>query len=80
MPAKSISTACISHWPNSELLMQTCVTRNIRRLSDGQVVYTAEPPGLNKDLTNLCCCCKLVCVTNYMEASKCRHSMKAQIP
>ncbi len=27
--------------PDAELLMQTCVTRNIRKLSDGQVVYTA---------------------------------------
>ncbi len=27
--------------PDSELLMQTCVTRNIRRLAVGQVVYTA---------------------------------------
>lgn len=27
--------------PDAELLMQTCVTRNIRRLSPGQVVYTA---------------------------------------
>jgi aminomethyltransferase len=27
--------------PDAELLMQTCVTRNIRRLSVGQVVYTA---------------------------------------
>jgi aminomethyltransferase len=27
--------------PDAELLMQTCVTRNIRRLAVGQVVYTA---------------------------------------
>ena len=27
--------------PDAELLMQTCVTRNIRRLTPGQVVYTA---------------------------------------
>jgi aminomethyltransferase len=27
--------------PDAELLMQTCVTRNIRRLAIGQVVYTA---------------------------------------
>jgi aminomethyltransferase len=27
--------------PDAELLMQTCVTRDIRRLSPGQVVYTA---------------------------------------
>jgi len=27
--------------PDAELLMQTCVTRNIRRLAAGQVVYTA---------------------------------------
>ena len=27
--------------PDAEELMQTCVTRNIRKLSDGQVVYTA---------------------------------------
>ena len=27
--------------PDAELLMQTCVTRNIRRLATGQVVYTA---------------------------------------
>ncbi len=27
--------------PDAELLLQTCVTRNVRRLSDGQVVYTA---------------------------------------
>jgi aminomethyltransferase len=27
--------------PDAELLMQTCVTRNVRRLSPGQVVYTA---------------------------------------
>ena len=27
--------------PDAELLMQTCVTRNIRKLADGQVVYTA---------------------------------------
>lgn len=27
--------------PDAELLMQTCVTRNVRRLADGQVVYTA---------------------------------------
>ena len=27
--------------PDAELLMQTCVTRNIRRLSPGHVVYTA---------------------------------------
>ena len=33
--------------PDAELLMQTCVTRNIRRLADGQVVYTAmcHPTG-----------------------------------
>ena len=27
--------------PDAQALMQTCVTRNIKRLSDGQVVYTA---------------------------------------
>ena len=27
--------------PDAELLMQTCVTRNVRRLADGQVSYTA---------------------------------------
>jgi len=27
--------------PDAELLLQTCVTRDIRRLADGQVVYTA---------------------------------------
>ncbi len=27
--------------PDAEQLMQTCVTRNVRKLSDGQVVYTA---------------------------------------
>ena len=27
--------------PDAELLMQTCVTRNVRRLTPGQVVYTA---------------------------------------
>ena len=27
--------------PDAELLMQTCVTRNIRRLATGQIVYTA---------------------------------------
>ena len=27
--------------PDAELLMQTCVTRNVRKLADGQVVYTA---------------------------------------
>ena len=27
--------------PDAERLMQTCVTRNVRRLSDGQVAYTA---------------------------------------
>ena len=27
--------------PDAELLLQTCVTRDVRRLSDGQVVYTA---------------------------------------
>ena len=27
--------------PDAELLMQTCVTRNIRKLADGQVSYTA---------------------------------------
>ena len=27
--------------PDAELLLQSCLTRNIRRLSDGQVVYTA---------------------------------------
>ncbi len=27
--------------PDAELLMQTCVTRNVRRLTTGQVVYTA---------------------------------------
>ncbi len=33
--------------PDAELLMQTCVTRNIRKLTDGQVVYTAmcHPTG-----------------------------------
>ena len=33
--------------PDAELLMQTCVTRNIRKLADGQVVYTAmcHPTG-----------------------------------
>ena len=56
------------------------VTVTERKLSDGRVVYTAEPSGLKKDLTHLCCCGKLVCVANHMEASKCRHSMKVQIP
>ena len=27
--------------PDAELLLQTCVTRDVRRLADGQVVYTA---------------------------------------
>ncbi len=33
--------------PDAELLMQTCVTRNVRKLADGQVVYTAmcHPTG-----------------------------------
>ena len=33
--------------PDAELLMQTCVTRNIRKVADGQVVYTAmcHPTG-----------------------------------
>ena len=33
--------------PDAEKLMQTCVTRNVRKLSDGQVVYTAmcHPTG-----------------------------------
>ena len=33
--------------PDAEVLMQTCVTRNIRKLADGQVVYTAmcHPTG-----------------------------------
>ena len=40
--------------PDAELLMQTCVTRNIRKLSDGQVVYTAmcyETGGMIDDGT-----------------------------
>jgi aminomethyltransferase len=42
--------------PDAELLMQTCVTRNIRRLSVGQVVYTAmcyENGGMIDDGTVL---------------------------
>ncbi|WP_420446269.1 DUF1989 domain-containing protein [Candidatus Poriferisodalis sp.] len=33
--------------PDAEVLMQTCVTRNVRKLADGQVVYTAmcHPTG-----------------------------------
>ena len=33
--------------PDAERLMQTCVTRNVRKLADGQVVYTAmcHPTG-----------------------------------
>ncbi len=33
--------------PDAEMLMQTCVTRNVRKLADGQVVYTAmcHPTG-----------------------------------
>ena len=40
--------------PDAELLMQTCVTRDIRRLSSGQVVYTAmchESGGMIDDGT-----------------------------
>lgn len=40
--------------PDAELLMQTCVTRDIRRLSPGQVVYTAmcyESSGMIDDGT-----------------------------
>ena len=40
--------------PDAELLMQTCVTRNIRKLADGQVVYTAmchETGGMIDDGT-----------------------------
>ena len=40
--------------PDAELLMQTCVTRDIRRLSAGQVVYTAmcqESGGMIDDGT-----------------------------
>lgn len=40
--------------PDAELLMQTCVTRDIRRLSPGQVVYTAmcyESGGMLDDGT-----------------------------
>ena len=40
--------------PDAELLMQTCVTRDIRRLSPGQVVYTAmchESGGMIDDGT-----------------------------
>ena len=40
--------------PDAELLMQTCVTRDIRRLADGQVTYTAmclETGGMIDDGT-----------------------------
>ncbi len=40
--------------PDAEALMQYCVTRNIRRLSDGQVVYSAvcnETGGMIDDCT-----------------------------
>jgi aminomethyltransferase len=40
--------------PDAEELMQTCVTRNIRKLTDGQVVYTAmcyETGGMIDDGT-----------------------------
>ncbi len=40
--------------PDAELLMQTCVTRNVRRLTPGQVVYSAmcyETGGMIDDCT-----------------------------
>ena len=40
--------------PDAELLMQTCLTRNVRKLSDGQVSYTAmcyETGGMIDDGT-----------------------------
>ncbi len=40
--------------PDAEMLLQTCVTRNIRRLSHGQVVYSAvcnETGGMIDDCT-----------------------------